>query len=151
MKVIDIKEDWSNNFNRIKLFLESVDKLFYEPLSLRVDLIEYSKRLSKKAKNIFLTKNGEDIGHIAFYINCNENKLFITSISVIDGFQGNGLGEYLLKIVKIYAKKNNYKKVELEADLRSEKLIKFYKKNGFHEKNCSNFLATMVCSVNIDI
>ncbi|AFJ01909.1 acetyltransferase [Methylophaga frappieri] len=115
--------------------MRQVDSDFYDPLSERVNLFDYAKKLSDKAKNLFLVAEEQvDVAHFAFYLNEQQKSLFITSISIKKVFQGIGLGSYLLTALKRYARDTNYRLIELEVDSRSQSLIHFYKKNEFVEQ-----------------
>tara|TARA_Y100000389_G_scaffold190360_1_gene215117 strand:- start:1211 stop:1693 length:483 start_codon:yes stop_codon:yes gene_type:complete len=123
---------------RIENFLKKIDKSFYEPLSMRVNLKDYSAKLSEKATNIFLMLSSNDIAHAAIYILDSQPKIFISNFGVISEYEGKGIGSLLLRLVENYAIESKVSFIELEVDCRSANLIKFYNKNGF-KKNTSSF------------
>ena len=134
MSSFNLEHEWTCELYRIKGFLCAVEQHFYEPLSQRVDIQEYALKLSTNAKNLFLVEeSGADVAHVAFYENKKENSIFISSIATKTTHRNNGLGGYILEVIKTYAKENNYKEIELEVDARANKLISFYKKNSFVE------------------
>ena len=126
------------NFNRIVSFLKNVDLSFYEPLSERIIIEDYAQKLSQRAVNIFITDSLIDIAHAAFYISEREFKIFLSSIAVIDDYKNRGVGSFLLSSVENYAIKNQFSKIELEVDSRSNKLKEFYKKNGYNQYHSIN-------------
>jgi ribosomal protein S18 acetylase RimI-like enzyme len=144
---MNIREDWSSSQCRIERFLIDVDMLFHAPLSEKIDLNDYSMKLAKKAKNMFLTEENQDVAHVAFYENHVNKTLFITSIAIKSNSQSKGLGTYLIQAVKNYAKQNHYNSIELEADSRSENLVRFYIKNDFFEKSHSGSNIIMACII----
>lgn len=143
-----LQQEWTVERDRIKRFLEVVDQQFYEPLSQRVDIHEYASKLSQNAKNLFLIEGGSrDIAHVAFYECLKEKSIFISSIAIVKKHHNRGLGGHLLDIIKAYAKENNYKKIELEVDVRANKLVSFYKKNSFFELRRDGNTLLLYCLV----
>ena len=133
MKANNYHFDWSDEERRILNFLNTADDSFHEPLSMRVDLAEYAKKLSKNAKNLFIKRESKDVAHVAFYQVDQEKSIFITSIAINEANQGLGLGSYILSCLKQYATEKNYRYIKLEADSRSLNLVRFYVKNQFIE------------------
>ena len=88
---------------KILTFLKEVDASFQPKLSTKVDLVTYSKKLSKLANVFFATLDNKDIGIVAFYINSDRRTAFITVIGVLPDCQGKGIGKFLLDLVQDYA------------------------------------------------
>ena len=123
---------------RIENFLKKIDKNFYEPLSTRVNLKDYSEKLAEKATNIFLMLSLNDVAHTAIYNLDNQSKIFVSNFGVVSRHQGKGIGNLLYKLVQNYATDSKFLSIELEADYRDANLIKFYKQRGF--KKMSDYL-----------
>lgn len=124
--------DISSCKERVFGFLQRADAEFSPPLSYRVDLYDYSKKLAKEAINIFIISNGSDVAHAAFYCNDRIDRVaYLSSIAVISDYQGLGIAEELLTMVfnKCVAVKMRF--IRLEVDPRNVKAVKFYHKLGF--------------------
>ena len=119
---------------RVEKILKKLDKSFYEPLSMRVNIKEYSDKLSEKAINFFLILSSNDIAHAAIYVMDKQSKIFVTNFGVIHKYQGKGIGGLLLKLIENYAIKSDIFLIELEVNYQSINVIKFYTKNGFKKK-----------------
>lgn len=113
--------------------MNEADTTFNVPLSERVNIEEYAKKISNNAINLFLSADQKDIAHVAFYQNETGKSIFITSIAIKKQYQGMGVGSFILESLKEYASQNDYRTIKLEADSRSPNLIRFYDKNQFTE------------------
>lgn len=121
-----------DSFERVLSFLKKVDTCFGPPLRSCVDLNAYALKLSNKGVNLYISIDGVDIGHAAFYANdVNKGFAFLSSICVVGNFRGLGLGEKLLEQVKIIAAKRGMKKLSLKVKSSNEVAIAFYVKHGF--------------------
>lgn len=126
----EIVQDQSES--RIFGFLRNVDCDFCPPLSSRVDLAEYAKKLSLCATNLFAISRGVDVGHVAFYSNDLINKrAFLSSVSLKKEVRGSGLALYLLEEVFSRCKSDGAGSVYLKVDERNARAVEFYRKNGF--------------------
>jgi len=98
----------------------------------RVDLIEFSMKLSLNAKHFYLFQQGEVAGFLAAYFNDMENKVaYISTVSLFPQFQGQGLGGAMLDEACCYAKKNGFKVVRLQVRRNNVGALRFYIKHGF--------------------
>lgn len=116
---------------RILEFLKKIDASFNPKLSTKVDLVTYSKKLSKLANVFFARLNNTDIGIVAFYTNFDSKKAYITVIGVRPDDQRKGFGRCLLDLVVDHAQENKMNYLELEVDIVNTSAIKFYWRNGF--------------------
>lgn len=116
---------------RILAFLMKIDASFNPILSTKVDIVSYSKKLSKLANVFFARLDNTDIGIVAFYMNFDSKKAYITSIGVLPEYQKKGVGKYLLDLVVNHTQENNMTYLELEVDSVNTAAIKFYGRNGF--------------------
>lgn len=72
------------------------------------------------------------IGLVAVY--CNDKKsrsAFITSVSVLQSWQGKGVAFHLLESCIKYVTQQNFISVELEVETTNTEAIKLYTKMGF--------------------
>ena len=100
-------------------------------MSSMVNIKDYTLKLSKFAKVYFAEQNDYDIGMVAFYFDIKNNKIFITSISVLPDYQKKGIGKKLLEKVKSESFLNNIDRIDLEVQKSNIKAIKFYLENKF--------------------
>lgn len=124
--------------SRVETYLQKVDGFFLNSLSSRVNIKSYSLKISKYAYNFFLLDGEEDISHCAFYIDESLSKAYVTSISVVRAFSRRGIGSFLLKNVEAYLYEKGITLVELEADPKSNEVIKFYLLNGYSVQGVTN-------------
>lgn len=121
-----------NSEVRIRAFLSSVDREFTPPLSQKVSVRDYSRKLATTASNIFLSSDGYDVGHAAYYSNDYEGKIaFLTSICVVPDVRGSGLAGTLLKEVVQGATQDGMKWLKLEVNPKNDGAVRFYNKYGF--------------------
>jgi ribosomal protein S18 acetylase RimI-like enzyme len=116
---------------RVLTFLEKVDVSFQPRLSTKVDLLTYSTKISKLGNVFFANLDNKDVGIVAFYMNPESKKTFITIIGVLPKYQGRGIGKFLLDLVQDDSSKKGMHCIELEVDKVNTSAISFYDKNGF--------------------
>lgn len=113
--------------NELYTHLLSVDNDFVVPLSKRVNINEYTKKIFEKAVCLEAWSEQQLIGLVAYYF--NEKQFFITNVSVLAMYSKNGIATILLNHVKNDAVKKEVCEVIVETE---EPLILFYQKQGFH-------------------
>ncbi len=113
--------------------LKKCDKLFIPHLSKRVNLEQYSDKLSSKAITFEAWKEEELVGLIAAYLNKEGNFVFISNISVIKKESGKGIASKLLNLCVEDAKKKKLKEIKLEVASKNKIALNFYKKNKFDQ------------------
>ena len=94
MKIIVSKND-----NDILCYLQNISKDVSN--EMYIDNIDsYAKKLSQYAKVLFLVKENQNIGMLAYYDNNKVDKIgYISSFSIIKDFQQQGYGEILMTYV----------------------------------------------------
>lgn len=110
--------------------LQNVSSAFVHDLSSRVDVKEYSQKLFSMAEREEAWSGDNLIGLVAYYINHDTQKAFITNVSVDIRFQKQGIATKLLKNAKCVAIEERMKLISLEA-ANDDELIAFYLHNGF--------------------
>lgn len=114
--------------------LQCVSTAFVQDLSQRVNLEEYSQKLFSLAEREEAWFEDELIGLVAYYINQDAQKSFITNVSVDVKYQNQGVATELLGKAVEFSAGKSIKMVSLEvAD--DEKLLRFYTKQGFCYRN----------------
>jgi glycosyltransferase involved in cell wall biosynthesis/GNAT superfamily N-acetyltransferase len=113
--------------------LQNVSSAFVHDLSNRVDVKEYSQKLFSLAEREEAWSGDNLIGLVAYYINYDTQKAFITNVSVDIRFQKQGVATKLLENAKCVAIEERMKLISLEA-ANDDELIAFYLHNGFVEE-----------------
>lgn len=124
MKIIKI-ENSNNNLEKCVIeFLKKIDSLFKIPLSRKINLEEYSKKIIRNA-DVFLALDNESIvGIVVGYNNDKEFKISNMSIlAVLNEYQGKGVARRLVNNFLDLAKNKKMEKVKLSTvDARALKL-----------------------------
>jgi len=127
-----IKTDTSD-FRHIEKHLWECDSRFMPPLSSRVNLCDYAIKMENLADRFEAWDADRLVGLVAAYIR-NSNKIegFISSASVCDDFQGQGVGSLLMQRCLASASAYGLAKLSLEVADQDVKACAFYVKLGFH-------------------
>jgi len=130
----------------IRAHLSGCDRRFSPPLSDRVDIGEYSKKLRVNAVT-FEAWNGESlVGMLAAYLDVGERSCFITNTSVLAEFSGRGVAARLLAACLERARAEQVETVSLEVSKDSQPAIRLYAKFGFQVVGHREGLLTMQCT-----
>ena len=107
---------------------------FVPPLSEKVNLEEYAKKIAEFAVTFEAWAGKVLAGLVAAYLNNRENHIgYITSVSTLADFKGNGIANELLKMCFGYAREHQFTVLELEVSTNNRPAIQLYKKYGFTE------------------
>ena len=117
----------------ISSFLKRNDLLFNPPLSARLDIEDYSFKLTTLAKHFYYRDDKNLLtSFAACYFNDSKRlKAFLTIICVDKESAGKGFGKLLLDEVIHYGTKQGFKVLSLEVDKSNSKAIDFYLSYGF--------------------
>ncbi|MBT3384102.1 MAG: GNAT family N-acetyltransferase [Prolixibacteraceae bacterium] len=132
--------------NDIKSYLKQNAQIFNPPLNTKIDIDDYSIKISNFAIQFWATFNNKIVGFMACYFNDPKKEIgYITTISVVKKRQGQGVGNQLLYNAILYAKENDFKKINLEVNKENISAIQLYEKVGFifSESNNENLLMTL--------
>lgn len=132
----------------ILLHLSACDASFVPPLSTRVNLAEYSKKLFRHAVTFEAWSDQTLAGLIAAYFNETEKRAFITSVSVLSGYKEHGVASALLQHCKDYAKAKHYAEIALEVNKENIPAVRFYTKYQFAQTGVTDDVWTMSYQVN---
>jgi len=112
--------------------LSCCNKDFVPPLSARVEIKGYAKKIVSKATRFEAWRGGTLVGLVAAYCNDQENHIaYITSVSVLRGWTGNGIAVRLMILCVEYAKACDMRQISLEGASDNVPAIKLYEKSGF--------------------
>ena len=112
-------------------YLKEVDNLLIPPLSSRVNLAEYAKKVTSKAV-MFVAKDGADwVGVEAVYFNEYPEFSFTTHLSVKKEYQNNSMvgTELMLRQLR-YLKKNRTKGLRFSIRKSNTQLLNYHLKTG---------------------
>jgi len=102
-------------------------------LLLADEAIEAIERYIDACDVYTLNHNDAVVGVVALHHN-DPNELEIKNIAVAEGYQGNGLGAYMLAVVEQIGRAAHYRRLVVGTATVGRQL-KFYRKNGFREYN----------------
>ena len=118
-------------------FFRKIDNDFLPPLSSKINIVDWSKKIIDKAVNIlaYVEKNNnlEIIGVISFY--CNDHLKFysyIPFIGIIKEYRSKGIASILFNMCWEHLKEKDFKLVGIET-WEGIKSFSIYKKIGFKE------------------
>lgn len=118
------------DLQRLYSILCEMDMHMMPPLSQRVCVEEYARKLTEKAEIYYIIYEGQDCGHCAVYMNSGK-KAFISSLVIHTKFQGMGMAHFLLRKVIGEAKKRNMDQIGLEVHRDNKIAYQLYCHAGF--------------------
>ena len=131
----------SNSFvytsNSAKLYdvvehLKACNQSFIPALSSRCEINKYAHKLLANSTFFEAWDKQLLIGLIAIYCNRATNRsAYISNVSVLPKFQGNGIGTRLLLNCTQYTKRLGYRFIDLNVDQGNSSAISLYVKHGF--------------------
>jgi ribosomal protein S18 acetylase RimI-like enzyme len=127
----------------IEAHLLSLESEFLNDLEARVHIPDYSQKLAQKAERVEFWNCQHLSGLCAFYINKQENKLFLSHIGFAPDAQGQGFAEQSLKDMVALARKHHIGNLQLQVHEKNKKALALYRKMGFvtieHKDNFLHF------------
>jgi len=108
------------------------DADFMPPLSGRVEIKDYARKIASKATRFEAWSGDKLVGLIAAYCNDKEKRIaYITSVSVLREWMGKGVSARLMSQCVKYAKASGMWQISLEVASNNMPAIKLYEKSGF--------------------
>lgn len=112
--------------------LQECDSDICPPLSSRVNINDYALKVLTHAVRFEAWADGRLIGVLAAYCNDPEQKIsYITNVSIIRNWRGNGIADSLMVQCIEHIKKCHLTKISLEVAADNYPAIKLYEKHGF--------------------
>jgi 2-polyprenyl-3-methyl-5-hydroxy-6-metoxy-1,4-benzoquinol methylase len=112
--------------------LSCCDADFVPPLSGRVEIGDYAKKIASRAMRFEAWSGGTIVGLAAMYCNDLENRIaYISSISVLKEWMGKGIAMRLMNLCIEYAKTSDMRQIRLEVASANMSAIRLYERNGF--------------------
>lgn len=108
------------------------DADFVPPLSKRLEINDYAKKIFAHATRFEAWSDNKLLGLVAAYYNDQKNRVaFITSVSVLREWAGKGIAAHLMNQCIEHAKKMGMLQIRLEVASNNRVAIKLYEKTGF--------------------
>lgn len=108
------------------------DTDFVPPLSGRVEIRDYAKKIASKATRFEAWSGGIPVGLVAAYCNDQENRIaYITSVSVLKEWTRKGIAAGLVGQCVEHAKVSGMRQISLAVAADNTPAIKLYEKSGF--------------------
>jgi ribosomal protein S18 acetylase RimI-like enzyme len=108
------------------------DASFVPALSSRVEISKYAHKICFTTTRFEAWAEGSLVGLVAAYCNDPSQRLaYITSVSVLQTFQGCRVALHLMERCIGYSREFGFECVELEVDSENQNAIRLYEKLGF--------------------
>lgn len=111
--------------------LEACDLQFRPPLSARVAVVDYARKLALQAITHEAWDGDVLVGLVASYVAASNRSCYITNVSVLAEFTGRGIAKTLLGKVGEYATRLGLVEIQLEVSKASIEAIELYASLGF--------------------
>ena len=113
-------------------FLRCIDNQLVTPLSARVEITEFAKKVLNKGIVYAIEQDNEIVSAIIFYANdVVEKRGYVTLLGTLPEYQGKGHAGKLLKAMERKARFEGMKKIFLDTDISNTKAVALYSKYGF--------------------
>lgn len=117
---------------QIATHLRACDAAFVPPLSGRVDIDAYARKLADRAERFEAWAGDRLVGLVAAYCNGEGRRhVFISSVSVLPEWRGTGVASRLLERCMSRAEAFGAGLVELEVGRSNTPAIRLYERFGF--------------------
>ena len=120
----------SLSYDEIYQFLLDTDAVFQTPLSNRVNLEEYARKLSAFSVFSYCRDEGSIVGLISCYMN-HPPEAYISNVCVQSDYQNKGLFKKMLEVLINQLEQTTFTTVRLEVSDYNVLAQIVYKKSGF--------------------
>lgn len=112
--------------------LEICKNNFIPPLDKTVDISSYAKKINELSINFEAWAGNVLAGLVAVYFNDYVNRTaFITNVSTVKQYSGNGIASRLLQNCIHHAEHNSFKYINLQVSKDNAGAVALYSKSGF--------------------
>lgn len=111
--------------------LNLCDALFHPKLSSKVNIADYAKKLTDLALCLEAWQQGELVGLLCVYCNDPQNGAFVTNVSVVPDFQGQGMASELLRNAIETVREIGFDTLKLEVGDTNVAALRLYQQFGF--------------------
>lgn len=125
----------------VRDFFYQTDSVFDVPVSLRVNIDDYTLKLFNYSRFYTCYNEEEIVGMICCYIN-QPPTAFISHVCVRSEFHQLGIFSKLLEMLKADCARNGITQIKLEVLVDNIRASKVYEKKGFkvYEKKTSSYI-----------
>lgn len=100
----------------------------------KINIREYSKKLSEKAITFEAWSEDTLVGLVAVYFNDSHGQTgYISNVSTIDTYTGKGIASALIDLSIDYARRHEFKTISLEVEKANVLALRLYKRFQFKE------------------
>lgn len=111
-------------------FLKEIDRDFPTPLSIKVDIDEYSEKILDKAEILSVVKDGKIVACVILYCNDSDNRrAYIPLVGVLRQYRGLGYAKVLVQSAISMAKSRKFRTLGIHTE--SESALNLYQSIGF--------------------
>ena len=122
----------------LRKFIESQDQNFKPPISNKIEITKYSKKLFSLAENLISVYNNKLIGVCSFYCQPEKNDYaFLSFLAVNNSLKGKGIAKQMLKRMILFCKESGIKGIKTST-WKGNKAVKLYHDQGFVELDSEN-------------
>jgi ribosomal protein S18 acetylase RimI-like enzyme len=112
--------------------LSLCDAGFVPPLSSRVEIENYARKISSNAVKFEAWMDESLVGLVALYCNDAGHRLaYITNVSVLGRSRGKRIASHLIERCIEYLRDAEFETVELEVDKDNTAAVRIYERYGF--------------------
>ena len=124
--------------------LSHCDVDFMPPLSGRVEIKDYAKKIVSKATRFEAWSGGTLVGLVAAYCNDQEKRVaYITSVSVLREWAGKGITARLMGQCIEHVKASGMRQISLGVSSDNTPAIRLYEKSGFFADKANSLFVGM--------
>lgn len=116
---------------QLQAHLQATDAGFTPPLSQRVDLADYAAKLHAHAEREEAWANEQLIGVIACYANDRAAGAYISNVSLLPGWRGQGVADELLRRCLQRASALGLRTAGLHLHPDNAAALRLYERHGF--------------------
>jgi len=112
--------------------LQAHDHAFQPPLSSRVPLADYARKLVDHALRLEAWADDDLIGLVAVYCNApDRDTAFVSNVSVLASHAGQGIARRLMQSAITHVQERGFCNLRLEVDPRATAALRLYLALGF--------------------
>jgi GNAT superfamily N-acetyltransferase len=117
---------------RVLAHLQAHDHAFQPPLSSRVSLADYARKLVDHALRLEAWAGDDLIGLVAVYCNAPEqDAAFVSNVSVLASHAGQGIARLLMQSAITQVRERGFSNLRLDVDHRATVALRLYLALGF--------------------
>ena len=125
------------------------DANFVPPLSSRVKIIDYAKKIAHGATRFEAWSENRMVGLVAAYCSDHETRFaYITSVSVLKEWARKGIAKKLMKQCIDHMQCLGLRRISLEVSSENGAAISLYEKEGFTASSVSESVVVMKLRLN---